>query len=83
MEESLEFTPDEPPMKILYPFNDHADVQKSNFKQILAVQRAHESRTIKMGVMEEYAAEMLKYQETGTVVHITPKQLEVLGLKRI
>ena len=71
MEQSLQFTMKDPPIQLSYPFNEHAEVQQANYKQILAVQRAHEGRTLKMGVMDEYITEMEKYKEAGTITAAT------------
>ena len=75
MESSLEFTKDKHPIKVSYPFLPQAALQKPNLQQIMAVQRAHESRTIKLGVAETYKAEIDKYKEIGTIVRVWPEEL--------
>ena len=66
---------DLPPIHIAYPLKPEAHVQKSNYKQALAVQRAHEKRIMKQGILEEYNSEMQKAIEAGTVVKLTDREL--------
>ena len=46
MSASVELTDGKPPIKIKYPFNEFAQIQKSNHKQAIAVQKSHEKRII-------------------------------------
>ena len=75
MQESLHMENDLPPIHIAYPLKPEAHVQKSNYKQALAVQRAHEKRIMKQGILEEYNSEMQKAIEAGTVVKLTDREL--------
>ena len=76
METSLEFTDEVPPMKLAYPLLPRADLQRPNFQQAMAVQRAHEARIQKLGIAKEYKEEMEKYKASGTITRITPQALE-------
>ena len=75
MQESLHMENDLPPIRISYPLKPEAHVQKSNHKQALAVQRAHEKRIINQGILEDYNSEMQKAIEAGTVVKLTNREI--------
>ena len=76
MAASLTLTDGKPPLRISYPFNEHAAYQISNHKQALAVQKAHEQRVIREGILTEYNMEMQKAIDAGNVVQLSKEEMD-------
>ena len=75
MATSLHMTDGKPPMHISYPFNSLAKEQKSNHKQAIAVQKSHERRVIKDGILDQYNEEMQKALKAGNVVELSQEEM--------
>ena len=75
MEASLTLTNGKPPIQISYPLYSHAHDQISNHRQAMAVQKAHEKRVVKDGLLEEYNQEMQKALDSGNVVRLSEEEI--------
>ena len=76
MNASLKLTKGKPPLKISYPFNSFVWSQVSNHKQAIAVQKSHESRVHREGIIDEYKNEMQETIDAGNEVLMTQGEID-------